>query len=81
MTREPVPGDLVILKNRRHYTGVDVAAKQHFRVPSDSIGLVLRRGIGKVDGADWKFSDVYVLTQGRVVACAPGVWTVIDEAG
>lgn len=64
---------------RTHYTGVDVATKQHFRIPQGSLGLVLRRALDPGDDDYWKFSDVYVLTQGRVDACAAGVWTVLSK--
>jgi hypothetical protein len=77
MTREPVPGDLVTLKNRRHYTGVDITIGQHFNVPQDSIGVVLGYGKRIYENS----ANIHVLTQGRVVACAAGVWTVIDDAG
>jgi hypothetical protein len=70
------PGDLVTLKYRAHYTGIDLATGRHFNVPAGSIGIFIEslRGVGAYLSLD------LVLTNERMVSCAPGVWSVLHEA-
>ena len=67
------PGDLVMLKNRTRYTGVDVAEDKHFNVKENSIGVFVELS------KHYNTPVVHILTGGRIVACAPGVWSLIDE--
>ena len=70
------PGDLVVLKDREHYVGLDVAAKRYFTVPGGSIGVFLGRC-----GLETQLDDDRILTQGRVLLCGQGIWSVADETG
>ena len=70
------PGDLVMLKNRPHYSGVDVADSRFIDVPGGSIGVY----IGSITDSQYTIYDL-VLTGGEVVKCGQGVWSVLDEAG
>ena len=71
----PCPGDLVTLKYDTHYSGIDLATNRHFNVPAGSIGIFMEnlpeRGI-------YLSLDI-VLTNGRTVKCAQGVWSVLHE--
>ena len=71
----PCPGDLVTLKYDTHYSGIDLATNRHFNVPAGSIGIFMEnlpeRGI--------YLSHDIVLTNGRTVKCAQGVWSVLHE--
>jgi len=73
------PGDLVVLKDRDLYVGLDIGAKRYFAVPSDSVGIFLKRAI-EVGENGYEFSDDYILTHGRVLVCRPGDWSVTDES-
>lgn len=73
------PGDLLVLKNRDHLVALDVAAKRHFTVPGDAIGVFLRRALAEGQHG-YEFSDEYVLTHGRVLACVPGAWRPLNDA-
>jgi hypothetical protein len=71
------PGDLVVLKDREHYVGLDVAAKRYFTVPGGSIGVFLGRfGFPSVEP---QLDDDRILTHGRVLLCGQGIWSVADE--
>ena len=71
------PGDLVVLKDREHYVGLDVAAKRYFTVPGGSVGVFLGRcGFPSVEP---QLDDDHILTHGRVLLCGPGIWSVADE--
>ena len=73
------PGDLVVLKDREHYVGLDVATKRYFTVPGGSVGVFLgRRGFPSVEP---QLDDDRILTHGRVLLCGPGIWRVVDETG
>ena len=69
------PGDLVTLKGRTHYSGVDVASGRFVDVLEDAIGVYI--GID----TDRVFISDLVLTGGKLVKCARGVWSVLDETG
>ncbi len=73
------PGDLVVLKDREHYVGLDVASKRYFTVPGGSIGVFLGRcGFPSVEP---QLDDDRILTHGRVLLCGQGIWSVADETG
>jgi hypothetical protein len=69
------PGDLVTLKYHTHYFGIDLATNLHFNVPAGSIGIFME----SLPGAGAYLSHDLVLTNGRTVSCAPGVWSVLHE--
>ena len=69
------PGDLIILKDRTHYSGVDVADRRFIDVPGGSIGVY----IGITTNRQYTIYDL-VLTGGELVKCVIGVWRVLDEA-
>lgn len=71
-------GDLVTLRGRAYYIGVDAASRRHYRVNEGALGIFIKRAVPE-DSNDHRFSDVYVLTEGKLVACAPGVWSPVDE--
>ena len=70
------PGDLIILKDRTHYSGVDVADSRFIDVPGGSIGVY----IGITTNRQYTIYDL-VLAGGEVVKCVIGVWRVLDETG
>lgn len=71
------PGDLVVLKDREHYVGLDVAAKRYFTVPGGSVGVFLEHcGFPSTEP---ELDDDRILTHGRVLLCGPGVWSLADE--
>ena len=70
------PGDLVTLKNRPSYSGVDVADSRFIDIPGGSIGVY----IGITTDRQYTIYDL-VLTGGKLVKCARGVWSVLDETG
>ena len=72
------PGDLVILKGRAYYTGVDTATRKSHRVEEGDIGVFIKRAV-PVGSCDYEFSDMYVLTRGTLVACVNFVWSPLDE--
>jgi len=63
----PCPGDLVTLKYRSWYTGVDLATNRHFNVPAGSIGIFI--GNFPVPNLIERYDDL-VLTNERTVRCA-----------
>ena len=67
-------GDLVVLNDREHYVGLDASTKRYFTVPGSSVGVFL----GRSDLFD-VLNDDYILTQGRVLLCASGIWSAADE--
>ena len=69
----PCPGDLVTLKYDTHYSGIDLATNRHFNVPAGSIGIFMEN---LPEGGIYLSHDI-VLTNGRTVKCAQGVWSVI----
>lgn len=72
------PGDLVILRGRTHYSGVDAAGGRFVVVPGDTVGVYMETVPDREYGLD---GDDLVLTGGKLVKCAQGVWSVLDEAG
>ena len=70
------PGDLVRVKNRPRYSGIDVADSRFIDVPGGSIGVY----IGITTDRQYTIYDL-ILTGGEVVKCGRGVWSVLDEAG
>ena len=68
------PGDLVTLKGRTHYSGVDVAGSRSIDVPRDAVGVYMGFELYRVD-------IIYdlILTGGKLVKCARGVWSALDE--
>jgi hypothetical protein len=68
------PGDLVTLKDRTHYSGVDVTGSRFIDVPHGAIGVYMGFELYRVD-------TIYdlILTGGKLVKCARGVWSVLDE--
>ena len=72
----PCPGDLVTLKYDTHYSGIDRATNRHFNVPAGSIGIFMEN---LPEGGIYLSHDI-VLTNGRTVKCAQGVWSVLHEA-
>ena len=72
----PCPGDLVTLKYDTHYSGIDLATNRHFNVPAGSIGIFMEN---LPEGGIYLSPDI-VLTNGRTVKCAQGVWSVLHEA-
>ena len=70
------PGDLVVLKDRTHYSGVDVADSRFIDVLGGSIGIY----IGNTADRQYTIYDL-VLAGGEVVKCDIGVWSVLDETG
>lgn len=74
------PGDLVVLKCHDFYVGLDISSLRYFTISGDSVGVFLRRAL-EPDKDGYVLSDDYILTHGRVLACKPGDWRVVDEAG
>ena len=72
------PGDLVMLMGRTHYSGVDAAVGRFVVVPGDAVGVYMGTVPDREYGLD---GDVLVLTGGKLVKCAQGVWSVLDETG
>ena len=71
------PGDLVVLRDRDQYVGLDVAAKRYFTIPGGSVGVFLGRlGLPNVEPMH---DDDRILTHGRVLLCATGIWSLADE--
>jgi len=70
------PGDLVMLKRIRYYTGIDVSDSCFIDVPSGAVGVYM----GLTTDRDYNIYDL-VLTCGRLVKCARKVWSVLDETG
>ena len=68
------PGDLVTLKDRIRYSGINVASGRFFNVPGGAIGVY----IGIDTDREYNIYDL-VLTGGKLVKCAQNVWSVIDE--
>ena len=70
------PGDLVTLNDRTHYSGVDVAGSRSIDVPRDAIGVYMGFEL-------YREHAIYdlILTGGKLVKCARGVWSVLDETG
>jgi len=68
------PGDLVTLRDRPHYTGIDTADGRFFNVPGSSVGVYM----GIDTDREYNIYDL-VLTCGRLVKCARKVWSVLDE--
>jgi hypothetical protein len=73
----PRPGDLVTLKYRSWYVGVDLATNRLFRVSEGSIGIFI--GNFPVPNLIERYEDL-VLTNERTVRCAPRAWIVLHEA-
>lgn len=71
------PGDLVVLKDRDYYIGLDLAAKRYFTVPGGSVGVFLGRC--GVPSTEPELDDDRILTHGRVLLCGTGVWSVVSE--
>jgi len=69
------PGDLVTLKYRTHYSGIDLATGRHFNVSEGSIGIFIE----SLPGEGIYLSHELVLTHGRMVRCAQEVWSVLHE--
>ena len=69
------PGDLVTLKDRVRYSGVDVANGHFFNVPGGAMGVYM----GIDTDREYNIYDL-VLTGGKLVKCARNVWSVLDEA-
>jgi hypothetical protein len=68
------PGDLVTLKDRIRYSGVDVTSGHFLNVSGGSIGVYM----GIDTDREYNIYDL-VLTGGKLVKCARNVWSVIDE--
>jgi len=68
------PGELVILRDRVRYTGIDAASGHFFEVPGGSAGVYM----GIDTDREYNIYDL-VLTNGRLVKCARKVWSVLDE--
>ena len=68
------PGDLVTIKNRLRYFGVDKSDGSFVDVPVDSVGVY----VGIDTDEMYNMYDL-VLTCGRLVKCARKVWSVLDE--
>ena len=69
------PGDLVTLRDRIHYTGIDTADGRFFDVPGGAIGVYM----GIVTDRGYNIYDL-VLTGGRLVKSAKKVWSILHEA-
>ena len=69
------PGDLVTLRDRPHYTGIDTADGRFFDVHRGSIGIYM----GIATDREYNIYDL-VLTGGRLVKCAKKVWSILHEA-
>ena len=72
--RKMEPGDLVTLRDRPHYTGIDTVDGRFFNVPGGSIGIYM----GIDTDREYNIYDL-VLTGCRLVKCAKKVWSVLDE--
>jgi hypothetical protein len=70
------PGDLVTLKDRIRYSGVDVTSGHFLNVPGGAMGVYM----GIDTDREYNIYDL-VLTGGKVVKCARNVWSVLDETG
>jgi hypothetical protein len=68
------PGDLVTLRDRPRYTGIDMSDGYFFEVPGGSVGVYM----GLTTDRDYNIYDL-VLTCGKLVKCARKVWSVLDE--
>ncbi len=68
------PGDLVTIKDRPHYTGIDTANGYFFNVPGGTIGVYM----GIATDREYNIYDL-VLAGGKLVKCARKVWSVLDE--
>ena len=68
------PGDLVTIKDRPRYTGIDAADGRFFDVPGGSVGVYM----GLTTDREYNIYDL-VLTGDRLVKCARKVWSVLDE--
>lgn len=68
------PGDLVTLKDRTHYSGVDVAGSRSIDVPLGTIGIYMGFELYR----EHTIHDL-ILTGDKLVKCARGVWSVLDE--
>ncbi len=69
-------GDLVTLRDRIHYTGLDMSDSHFIDVPGGAIGVYM----GLTTDREYNTYDL-VLTGGKLVKCARKVWSVLDEAG
>jgi len=70
------PGDLVTLKDRTHYSGVDVTGSRFVDVPLGAIGVYMGFEL-------YREHTIYdlILTGDKLVKCVRGVWSVLDETG
>jgi hypothetical protein len=68
------PGDLVTLRGRIHYTGLDMSDSCFIDVPGEAIGVYM----GLTTDREYNIYDL-VLTGGKLVKCARKVWSVLDE--
>lgn len=71
------PGDLVVLRSRDQYVGLDSAAKRYFAIPGGSVGVFLGRSGSHC--VELMLDDDQILTHGRVMLCATGIWSLADE--
>jgi hypothetical protein len=69
------PGDLVTIRDRLRYTGVDSADGSFFNVPGGAIGIYM----GIDTDREYNIYDL-VFTDGRLVKCARKVWSILNEA-
>ena len=68
------PGDLVTLRDRPRYTGIDMADGYFIDVPGGSVGVYM----GLTTDREYNIYDL-VLTNGKLVKCARKVWSILDE--
>lgn len=73
------PGDLVMLIGRTHCSGVDAAGGRFVVFGGGAVGVYM----GTVPDREMApfGGDDLVLAGGKLVKCAQGVWSVLDETG
>lgn len=64
------PGDLVALKYRTWYEGIDTATGYLFKIPEGSAGVLIQLSD--------RSNNQIVFTNNRIMACAQGVWELLQ---